>query len=46
MDLLPMLTNDDFRAYQEKHGRGGDFMIYSDVLWEAANEVIPLGEWP
>jgi len=25
--------NHHFRAYRERHGRGGDFLIYSNVLW-------------
>ena len=25
--------NDDFRAWQDKHNRGGDFIVFSDVIW-------------
>jgi len=27
--------NHNFRAYRETHHRGGDFLIYSDVLWRS-----------
>ncbi len=27
------VRNSDFRAWQQKHGRGGDFIIYSDRIW-------------
>ncbi|QWZ47941.1 DUF6402 family protein [Enterobacter bugandensis] len=25
--------NSDFRKWQEKHGKGGDYIVFSDVLW-------------
>ena len=27
------VRNNDFRTWQQKHGRGGDFIIYSDCIW-------------
>ena len=37
--------NHDFRNYLEKHGKGGDFIIYSDVKWSSGDGLtIPLGE--
>ncbi|MBI3898187.1 MAG: hypothetical protein HY308_07805 [Gammaproteobacteria bacterium] len=30
-ERLYAVQNDDFRSYQDKYGRGGDFVIYSDV---------------
>lgn len=37
--------NHDFRNYREKHGKGGDFIIYSDVKWTPGNGLtIPLGD--
>ncbi|MBD2786228.1 hypothetical protein ID858_16275 [Xenorhabdus sp. DI] len=27
------IYNDDFRAWQRKHKKGGDFIVFSDVLW-------------
>ncbi|WP_221313827.1 DUF6402 family protein [Glaciimonas immobilis] len=30
--LVPVF-NDDFRRYQKRHQAGGDFVVYSDVMW-------------
>lgn len=27
------VSNDDFRLWQKKHNTGGDFIVFSDVLW-------------
>lgn len=27
------VRNSDFRMWQQKHGRGGDFVLYSDCMW-------------
>ncbi|MDR0183969.1 DUF6402 family protein [Lysobacter arvi] len=35
--------NQDFREYRDRTGRGGDFVVYSDVLWQQSNAVIDLG---
>jgi len=37
------VTNADFRTYRKKIGKGGDFVIYSDVLWKKVDQVIDLG---
>lgn len=39
------VTNGDFREYRSQTGRGGDFVIYSDVLWKKVDQVIDLGIW-
>jgi len=38
------VTNGDFRQYRKQVGMGGDFIVYSDVMWVGAGTVIPLGE--
>lgn len=35
-DFVPVY-NHDFRRWQRVNGTGGDFVVYSDVLWVAAN---------
>ncbi|KIF64214.1 MULTISPECIES: DUF6402 family protein [Pseudomonas] len=30
-----LIQNSDFIEYREKHGKGGDFTVYSDVLYES-----------
>ena len=35
--------NGDFRAYRDKTGMGGDFVIYSDILWIKHDLVIDIG---
>ncbi|KPB76000.1 Long-chain-fatty-acid--CoA ligase [Pseudomonas syringae pv. coriandricola] len=37
------ITNGDFREYREKTGKGGDFIIYSDVHWVDSQKIIDLG---
>lgn len=39
------VTNGDFREYRDKIGKGGDFIVYSDVLWKETDQVIDLGTW-
>ena len=34
--------NHDFRQYREKHGKGGDFIIYSDVKWLPGTDFPPI----
>lgn len=36
-DVFYPVGNADFRAWQQQHGRGGDFVIYSDILWVTLN---------
>ncbi|MEQ4341453.1 DUF6402 family protein [Pseudomonas syringae] len=36
------ITNMHFRGYREKTGNGGDFLIYSDILWKPVNQTIEL----
>jgi hypothetical protein len=31
------VNNTDFDAYRKKFGKGGDFVIYSDVVWHNVN---------
>jgi hypothetical protein len=33
---LYTIENSTFRSWRAKHGRGGDFIVFSDVLWEPA----------
>lgn len=40
---LATVTNGDFRSYRERVGLGGDFVIYSDVLWRRSEMIIDLG---
>lgn len=41
-----LIRNNDFRKYREKTGMGGDYVLYSDVMWKLADELIDLGEAP
>jgi hypothetical protein len=34
--------NHHFREYREKHGKGGDFVIYSDVKWLPGTDFPPI----
>ena len=34
--------NHHFRQYREKHGKGGDFVIYSDVKWLPGADFLPI----
>lgn len=43
---IALITNGDFRAYRDKIGMGGDFIIYSDVLWKQVDQVIALDQEP
>jgi len=34
--------NEDFREYRNRTGRGGDFVVFSDVLWQRVDKVFDL----
>jgi hypothetical protein len=36
--------NGDFRKYRNLKGQGGDFVLYSDVLWKRKDLIIELGD--
>jgi hypothetical protein len=37
------VTNSDFQEWQKTNTTGGDFIVYSDVLWEDCKDDILLG---
>ena len=37
-----IVYNSDFRAYREKYNKGGDFYIFSDVMWETPKKKITI----
>lgn len=37
------VTNADFRKYRLETGKGGDFVVYSDVLWRKTDQIVDLG---
>ncbi|MFJ4374809.1 DUF6402 family protein [Pseudomonas japonica] len=39
---IALITNGDFRAYRDKTGMGGDYIIYSDILWKQVDQVVAL----
>ncbi|SOQ15014.1 hypothetical protein CFBP1573P_05299 [Pseudomonas syringae pv. persicae] len=39
------ITNENFRDYRAARHKGGDFIVYSDVLWKTIEKCIDLGEW-
>ena len=41
-----LVRNNDFRKYREKTGMGGDYVLYSDVLWKNVDKLIDLGDAP
>lgn len=45
-DEFALVTNNDFRKYREKTAMGGDYVLYSDVLWRKIDKTIDLGEAP
>lgn len=40
-----IVTNGDFQKYRDKKQNGGDFLIFSDVLWKKVDQVVDLGPW-
>lgn len=45
-DEFALVMNHDFRKYRSKTGMGGDYIIYSDVLWRKVDKIIDLGNQP
>ncbi|MDU9393382.1 DUF6402 family protein [Pseudomonas sp. zfem002] len=45
-DEFALIQNSDFRNYREQIGMGGDYVLYSDVLWKKVDKIIDLGEAP
>ncbi|WP_256721120.1 DUF6402 family protein [Pseudomonas putida] len=43
-DEFALVTNNDFRSYRNKTGMGGDYVLYSEILWRDSNLTIDLGE--
>lgn len=43
-DEFAMITNNDFRKYREKVLMGGDYVIYSDILWKKVEKFIDLDD--
>lgn len=37
---LVMVENESFRKWRKRHNRGGDFIIFSDVRWEALPQAL------
>ncbi|MEE1923955.1 DUF6402 family protein [Pseudomonas sp. 148P] len=42
-DQFALIRNNDFRKYREKTEMGGDYVLYSDILWRDIDKVIDLG---
>ncbi|UTA52742.1 DUF6402 family protein [Lysobacter soli] len=40
---IAFITNGDFRDYRATSGRGGDFLVISDIKWERSGVTIDLG---
>ncbi|AZG85859.1 DUF6402 family protein [Pseudomonas syringae] len=40
------ITNANFRNYRVEQIKGGDFIIYSDIMWKKSDQIIELGTWP
>lgn len=38
-----LVTNADFREYRSDAEKGGDFVLYSDIFWKKAHQIIDLG---
>ncbi|WP_175651147.1 DUF6402 family protein [Pseudomonas sp. Marseille-P9899] len=45
-DEFAFVMNHDFRKYRSKTDMGGDYIIYSDVLWKKLDKIIYLGDQP
>lgn len=43
-DEFALVQNKDFREYRDKTRMGGDYVLYSDVLWKRLDKIIDLDE--
>ncbi|MDU9394012.1 DUF6402 family protein [Pseudomonas sp. zfem002] len=41
-DAIALVENDDFRKYRNKTAMGGDYVLYSDILWKKIDKIVDL----
>ncbi|MBP7394091.1 MAG: hypothetical protein KA945_09705 [Zoogloea sp.] len=42
LGTLAPINNSDFRAWRTRHGKGGDLLIFSDIVVESIQLSIPI----